>query len=54
LPDTVLIKIARKRIIDNYDEEIPLNQFRHPLLEVSTDRVAVSFEVGELLSPPTQ
>ncbi|HLL97245.1 MAG TPA: hypothetical protein VK404_19890 [Spirosoma sp.] len=54
LPDTVLIKIARKRIIDNYDEEILLNQFRHPQLEVSTDRVAVSFEVGELLSPPTQ
>ena len=45
------MKISRKRIADNYDEDIILNQFRHPLLRVSTDRVAVSFEVGELLSP---
>lgn len=51
LPDTLLVKIPRKRISDNYDEEIPLNQLRHPLLRASTDRVAVSFEVGELLSP---
>ncbi|MDB5241891.1 MAG: hypothetical protein JWP57_2516 [Spirosoma sp.] len=54
LPDTLMIKIFRKRIVDNYDEEILLNQFKHPLLQVSTDRVIVSFEVGELLSPPTQ
>lgn len=51
LSDTLLVKIPRKRIADDYDEEIVLNQFRHPLLHVSTDRVAVSFEVGELLSP---
>lgn len=51
LADTLLVKIPRKRIADNYDEYILLNQFRHPLLRVSTDRVAVSFEVGELLSP---
>ena len=51
LSDTLLVKISRKRIADNYDEDIILNQFRHPLLRVSTDRVAVSFEVGELLSP---
>ncbi len=51
LADTILIRIPRKRIADNYDEELPLNQFRHPLLRFSADRVAVSFEVGELLSP---
>ncbi len=54
LPDTLLVKIPRKRIVDNYDEEIPLNQLRHPLLRASADRVAVSFEVGELLSPLPQ
>ena len=52
LSDTLLVKIPRKRIADNYDETVVLNQFRHPLIQVSTDRVAVSFEVGELLSPP--
>ncbi|WP_460914946.1 YbbR-like domain-containing protein [Spirosoma areae] len=51
LPDTLWVKIPRKRIADNYDEELPLNQLRHPLLRTSADRVAVSFEVGELLSP---
>lgn len=51
LPDTLLVKIPRKRISDNYDEEVLLNQLRHPLLRTSADRVAVSFEVGELLSP---
>ena len=51
LSDTLLVKIPRKRIADNYDETVVLNQFRHPLILVSTDRVAVSFEVGELLSP---
>ncbi|GAB3691160.1 hypothetical protein GCM10027592_08980 [Spirosoma flavus] len=52
LPDTILVKIPRKRIADNYDDELPLISLRHPLLHSSTDRVAVSFEVGELLSPP--
>lgn len=51
LPDTLLVRIPRKRIADNYDEELPLNQLRHPLLHSSASRVAVSFEVGELLSP---
>lgn len=51
LPDSILVKIPRKRITENYDEELPLNQLRHPLLHASADRVAVSFEVGELLSP---
>lgn len=51
LADTLVVKIPRKRIVDNYDDEIPLNQLRHPLLHTSADRVAISFEVGELLSP---
>lgn len=51
LSDTMLVRIPRKRIVENYDEELPLNQLRHPLLHFSADRVAVSFEVGELLSP---
>ena len=54
LSDTVLVKIGRKRIASDYDEDVMLNQFRHPLLRVSTDRVAVSFEVGELLSLPAK
>lgn len=52
LPDTLWVKVPRKRIADNYDEEVPLNQLRHPLLHTTADRVAISFEVGELLSPP--
>ncbi len=51
LSDSILVKIPRKRITENYDEELPINQLRHPLLRASTNRVAVSFEVGELLSP---
>lgn len=51
LPDTALIRIKRKRIAGNYDEELPLNQFRHPLLRSSANKVDISFEVGELLSP---
>ena len=50
LPDTLLVKVTRKRIAGNYDEEVPLLHYRHPLLHSSNDRVAVSFEVGELLS----
>ena len=51
LPDTAWIRIPRKRIVSNYDEELPINQFRHPLLHSSANKAAVSFEVGELLSP---
>ena len=51
LADTLLVTIPGKRISDNYDNEILLNHFRHPLLRTSTNRIAVSFEVGELLSP---
>jgi hypothetical protein len=52
VPDTLMVRVPRKRIAANYDEEVPLNQFRHPLLRTSTDRVDISFEVGELLSTP--
>lgn len=51
LHDTLMVRIPGKRIIDNYDVEVPLNHFQHPLLHASTDRIEVSFEVGELLSP---
>ncbi|QHV98853.1 hypothetical protein GJR95_29305 [Spirosoma endbachense] len=52
IADTLPVTIPGKRIADNYDNEVILNHFRHPLLRVSADRVTVSFEVGELLSPP--
>lgn len=51
ISDTLVVKIPGKRIADNYDEELPIYNFRHPKLRVSTSRVSVSFEVGELLSP---
>jgi len=50
-PDSLQIRIPRKRINDNYDEELPINLYRHPQIRTSADRVFVSFEVGELLSP---
>lgn len=49
--DTLLVKIPGRRIAANYDEELPLNTYRHPLVQRSSDKVFVSFEVGELLSP---
>lgn len=52
LPDTLRLRIPRKRIADNYDDELPLTQFRHPQLQFSANRVLVSFEVGQLLSIP--
>lgn len=51
LPDTIRLPIPRKRISDNFDEEIPILAFQHPKLKTSTNRVFVSFEVAELLSP---
>ena len=50
ISDTLIVKIPGQRISQNFDEELPLHHFRHPLLKVSSDRVFVSFEVGELLS----
>jgi len=53
LPDTLRLRIPRKRIVDNYDEELLLTQFRHPQLRTSANRVLISFEVGQLLSLPS-
>lgn len=51
VPDTLIVRIPGKRIADNYDEELPVNAFKHPALKASTDRVLVSFEVAEVISP---
>lgn len=52
--DTLVVKIPGKRISIDYDEEVPINNYRHPLVRSSTNRVGVSFEVAELLSIPTE
>ena len=49
--DTLLVKIPGRRISGNYDEELLVTAYRHPLVQRSSDKVFVSFEVGELLSP---
>lgn len=49
--DTMIVKIPGRRIAANYDEELTITAFRHPLVQRSSDKVFVSFEVGELLSP---
>ncbi|MEZ0541145.1 hypothetical protein [Fibrella arboris] len=49
--DTLVVKIPGRRIAGNYDEELPINAYKHPLVQRSSDKVFVSFEVGELLSP---
>ena len=49
--DTLMIKIPGRRISSNYDEELSISAFKHPLVHRSSDKVFVSFEVGELLSP---
>ncbi len=50
--DTLVVRIPGKRISMDYDEELPINNYRHPLIRSSANRVAVSFEVAELLSVP--
>lgn len=50
IADTIVVKIPGQRIAQNFDEELPIYNFRHPLLKASADRVFISFEVGELLS----
>lgn len=52
--DTLIIKIPGKRISIDYDEELSINNYRHPLVRSSTNRIAVSFEVAELLSIPVE
>ncbi len=52
--DTLVVRIPGKRISVDYDDEVPINNYRHPLVRSSTNRVAVSFEVAELLSIPEE
>ncbi|RAJ95566.1 hypothetical protein LX87_03313 [Larkinella arboricola] len=51
VPDTIKVKIPARRLALSYDEELRLPIPRHPLIRASTDQVAVSFEVAELLQP---
>lgn len=50
--DSLVVRIPGKRISLDYDEELAINNYRHPLVRSSANRVAVSFEVAELLSIP--
>ena len=51
LPDTITIQVPANRVQADYDERLPLPYRRHPLLKASAERVSVSFEMAELLSP---
>ncbi len=46
---TILVKVPSQRLQDNYDEEIKLPLPQNTLIKANKDRVAVSFEVAELL-----
>lgn len=46
---TIYVKIPTKRLQENYDDEIKLPLPQNALIKASKDRVAVSFEVAELL-----
>ena len=46
---TIYVKIPGKRLQDNFDDEIKLPISQNSLIKPSKDRVAVSFEVSELL-----
>lgn len=56
-PETVLsemnsvifVKVPAKRLQENYDDEVKLSFPQNALIKASKDRVAVSFEVAELL-----
>jgi len=45
----IYVKIPGKRLQDNFDDEIKLPIAQNSLIKPSKDRVAVSFEVSELL-----
>ncbi|MEA5461351.1 hypothetical protein VB796_19965 [Arcicella sp. LKC2W] len=45
----IYVKIPGKRLQDNFDDEIKLPISQNSLIKPSKDRVAVSFEVSELL-----
>ena len=51
LRDTIWIKIPAKRIRNNFDESLNIDYPHSPLVKASTEKVFVSFEVAELLSP---
>ena len=47
--NTILVKIPTTRLQDNYDEEVVLPLSKNTLIKSNKDRVAISFEVAELL-----
>lgn len=49
MESSILIKVPSKRLQENFDEEIILPFPKNSLIKSSKDRVAVSFEVAELL-----
>jgi hypothetical protein len=46
---TILVKVPSQRLQDNYDDEVKLLLPKNSLIKANKDRVAVSFEVAELL-----
>jgi len=46
---TFLVKIPTQRLQENFDEEIKLSFAKNSLIKSNKDRVAISFEVAELL-----
>ena len=46
---SIYVKIPTKRLQENYDDEVKLSLPQNALIKASKDRVAVSFEVSELL-----
>jgi YbbR domain-containing protein len=47
--NTILVKVPSQRLQDNYDDEVKLSLPKNALIKANKDRVAVSFEVAELL-----
>jgi hypothetical protein len=46
---TILVKVPTRRLQENYDDELVLPLPKNSLIKSNKDRVAVSFEVAELL-----
>lgn len=46
---TILVKVPSRRLQENFDDEIKLSLPKNSLIKANKDRVAVSFEVAELL-----
>lgn len=51
LKDTIWVKIPRKKIKTNFDENLSIDYPHLVFVKANTDKVFVSFEVAELLSP---